>query len=71
MNDTLFGIVLILSGLLAIIGSALNWRIVTHSRKILNIMLGDMVARAIYSATGFVLLLLGVNRIFGLSWFGK
>lgn len=71
MSDTLLGIVLVLSGLLAIISAALNWRIVTHSRKLLNILLGDMIARAIYMAAGFLLMVLGIDRFFGFSWFIK
>ena len=70
MTDTISGIVIVLIGMLAIIGSALNWSIVTRSRKLLNIALGDTVARTIYIVIGVLLVLLGVGRILGTSWLG-
>ena len=60
MTDTTLGIVLVLIGLLAVIGSALNWHIVTHSGKLLNLIFGDMIARTIYIV--IVILLIGVQR---------
>jgi len=63
MNDTLTGFVLIAIGVVAIIGAALNWRIVSHPGRLLNRLLGDTVARAVYGAAGLVLLALGVNRL--------
>lgn len=70
MSDTILGIVIVLIGLLAIIGSALNWSIVTRSRKLLNLVLGDTVARTIYIVVGVLLVLLGVGRIVGMNWLG-
>jgi len=63
MNDTLTGFVLIAIGVVAIIGAALNWRIVSHPGRLLNRLLGDTVARAVYGAAGLVLLALGLNRL--------
>ena len=64
MSSNLFaGIVLIASGFLALVGAALNWRIVSRSGKLLNRLLGDTVARAIYAAVGLVLLVLGVGQL--------
>ena len=57
------GIVLLVIGLLAVVGAALNWRIVSHSGKLLNRLLGDKVARVIYAAVGVLLMVLGVTRI--------
>ena len=66
MSSNLFaGIVLIASGLLALVGAALDWRIVSHSGKLLNRLLGDTVARAVYAAVGLVLLVLGVGQLIG------
>ena len=57
------GIVLLVIGLLAVIGAALNWRIVSHSGKLFNRILGNTAARAIYAAVGVVLILLGAMRL--------
>jgi uncharacterized membrane protein YuzA (DUF378 family) len=68
MTETVSGILIILIGLLTVIGSALNWRVVTRPGKLLNLLLGDMVARTIYIVIGILLLVLGVGRVFGLPW---
>jgi uncharacterized membrane protein YuzA (DUF378 family) len=65
MSENVTGVVLICSGLLAIIGSALDWRIVTHSGKLLNRLFGDMIARAIYASVGMGLIVFGVVRFLG------
>ena len=62
-SDTFAGIVVIASGGLALVGAALNWRIVSHSGKLLNRLLGDTVARAVYGAVGVVLITLGIGRL--------
>lgn len=62
-SDTFAGIVVIASGGLALVGVALNWRIVSHSGKLLNRLLGDTVARAVYGAVGVVLITLGIGRL--------
>jgi hypothetical protein len=69
MTDTTLGLVLVVIGLLAVIGSALNWRIVTHSGKLLNLLFGDMIARTIYIVIGILLMAMGVARMFGIYWF--
>jgi len=63
MNDMLAGLIMIVIGVVAIIGAALNWRIVSHSGKLLNRIFGDSVARAIYAAVGFVFVILGAYRL--------
>jgi len=64
MNETVVpGLVLIAIGVLTIIGAALDWRIVSHSGKLLNRIFGDMIARAIYGAIGIVLIALGIGRL--------
>lgn len=68
MTETVSGILIILIGLLTMIGSALNWRLVTRPGKLLNLLFGDMVARTIYFVIGILLLVLGVDMVFGLHW---
>lgn len=63
MNDTLVGIVIKVIGVVAVLGAALNWQIVSRSGKLLNCLLGDMIARAIYAAVGLVLVALGVGQL--------
>jgi hypothetical protein len=69
MTDTTLGLVVVVIGLLAVIGSALNWRIVTHSGKLLNLLFGDMIARTIYIVVGIFLMAMGIARMFGIYWF--
>jgi hypothetical protein len=71
MTDTISGVVIILIGLLAIIGAALNWRLVTRPRRLLNMVLGDTVARTIYMIVGVLLVILGVGRLVGTNWLGR
>lgn len=68
MTDPTLGLVLVVIGLLVIVGSALNWRIVTHSGKLLNLLFGDMIARTIYIVIGIFLMVMGVARMFGIYW---
>jgi len=68
MTDTTLGIVLILIGFLVVIGSALNWHIVTHSGKLLNLLFGDMIARTIYIVIGIFLIAMGIARMVGITW---
>ena len=65
MNDTVTGVVMIAIGIVAIIGAVLNWRIVSHSGKLLNRIFGDRIARAVYAAVGFMLMILGAGRFVG------
>lgn len=67
MNNTVVGFLLIAIGVLAIIGAALDWRIVSHSGKLLNRLLGDTIARVIYAAVGLVLVVLGLMRLLSLQ----
>ena len=67
MTDTMSGIILILIGLLVAIGAALNWRIVTRSGKLLNLLLGDTIARTIYIVIGILIAVLGFAMIIGIN----
>ena len=63
------GFILILFGVLAMLGAALNWRIVTRTGKLLNMMFGDTVARVVYFAVGIFLFIRGVEILIGANWF--
>ena len=56
-------------GLFAMLGAALNWRIVSRSGKFLNIILGDTVARVIYFLVGVLIFVLGLEQFLGANWF--
>lgn len=56
-------------GVLAMLGSALNWGIVSRSGKLLNMLVGDSVARVIYFILGIVLFVSGLNQLIGANWF--
>jgi small neutral amino acid transporter SnatA (MarC family) len=63
MSNAISSTILIAIGFLALLGAALNWRIVSHSGRILNRLLGDTVARAVYGVVGLVLIVLGGMRL--------
>lgn len=71
MNNTIAGILLIAIGLLSMIGAALNWSIIMRPGKLFNRMAGETVARAVYIAVGFALIVLGILRLTGMSLFGR
>jgi hypothetical protein len=70
MTNTSVGLILAMVGLLSMIGTGLNWRIVTHPGRILNRIFGDTIARAIYMIVGIALFVLGMGQVFGLNWLG-
>ena len=69
MNSTVTGYLMIVLGILVMLGSAMNWKIISRSGKLLNMLLGDTVARVIYFMVGIAFLFLGLNRLTGLSLF--
>jgi hypothetical protein len=69
MNSTVTGLLLMAIGVLAMLGSALNWGIVSRSGKLLNMLVGDTIARVIYFVLGIVLFVLGLNQLTGANWF--
>ena len=69
MGPTGTGLLLIALGLVAMLGSALNWRIVSRSGKMLNMLVGDTVARVIYFILGMVFFVLGLEQFLGADWF--
>lgn len=71
MSDTTTGLILALLGLLAMIGAAQNWRIVTHPGKLFNMIFGDRIARGIYMLVGLIIFVLGVGELFGMNWLGE
>jgi len=67
--DTLApGWILIVVGILSMLGAALNWRFVTRSGKLLNIVLGDTVARVIYFGVGIFVFIKGIEILIGAHW---
>ncbi|RJP47649.1 MAG: hypothetical protein C4583_15975 [Anaerolineaceae bacterium] len=71
MSDTTVGLIIALIGILTMVGAALNWRIVTHSGKLLNMIFGDRIARIIAFLVGLFLFALGVGQILGMNWLGE
>jgi hypothetical protein len=68
MTTTATGLLLIIIGVLVMLGTALNWRIVTGSGNLLNLLLGDTVARVIYFLTGMIIFVLGIGQLIGADW---
>ena len=69
MNSTVTGYLMVALGILVMLGAAMNWRIITRSGKMLNMLLGDKIARVVYFLLGIFFLLLGINQLTGLDWF--
>ena len=69
MNSSIVGILLIVVGVLMMLGAVLNWRIVTRSRKLFNLIFGDTVARIIYFVAGTFIFVMGIGRLIGVNWF--
>jgi hypothetical protein len=68
MDSTIAGSILIAVGALAMLGAVLNWRIVTRSGKLLNMMLGDTVARVLYFGVGIFMFIKGIEIMIGADW---
>jgi len=68
MNSTVSGVILLVFGLLAMIGAALNWRFISRSRKLFNLLFGETVARIIYFVAGVLLFIIGIGRLIGANW---
>jgi len=69
MNSTGSGIILIVFGLPAMIGATLNWRFISRSRKLVNLLFGETIARIIYFVAGVLLFIVGIERLIGANWF--
>lgn len=65
MNSTAYALIVV--GALLMLGSALNWGIVTRSGKLLNRIFGDSVARVIYFVGGVVVFLIGARQLIGIA----
>ena len=68
MTSTIVGLIMIVNGVFTMLGSALNWQIVTGSGKLLNMLLGDTMAHVIYFLTGVILFVLGIGELIGANW---
>ncbi len=71
MSETTAGLIVALVGVFAMVGSAMNWRLVTHSGKLFNRIFGDKIARGIYFLVGAFLFVLGIGQILGMNWLGE
>ena len=70
MSDTTVGLIMSLIGVLVMVGAAMNWRIVTHPGKLLNMIFGDRIARIIAFLVGLFIFSLGITEILGMNWIG-
>lgn len=68
MSTSASGIILIAIGLLAMLGAVFNWWIVTRSRRLFNMLLGDTAARVIYFIVGVFLFIRGIGLLIGRNW---
>lgn len=68
-NPTFVGFLFVTIGIVIMLGSALNWAIVSRPGKIFNRIFGDTVARVIYFVAGIFLFVVGVGRLIGANWF--
>lgn len=68
MPSTTSGILLIVIGLVAMLGAVFNWWIVTRSRRLFNMLLGDTAARVIYFIVGVLLFIRGVGLLIEKNW---
>ena len=59
---------LILIGFLARLGAVFNLWIVTRSRRLFNMLLGDAAARVIYFIAGAFLFIRGIGFLIGRNW---
>ena len=69
MSATATGYLMVVLGILVMLGSVLNWRIITRSGKLLNMLLGDNAARVVYFILGIVFVFMGINQLTNLDWF--
>ncbi len=68
MTPSTSGIVLIVIGAVAMLGTVFNWWIITRSRRLFNMLLGDRAARIIYFVVGALLFLRGIGLLIGKNW---
>lgn len=71
MSETTAGLIVSVIGVLVMVGAAMNWRVVTHSGKLFNMIFGDRIARTIYFLVGLFLFALGIGQILGMGWLGE
>ena len=69
VNTIVTGLIFIAMGVLTMLGSALNWRIVSRPGKLINLIFGDTAARVIYFVAGILLFVVGISKWIGANWF--
>jgi len=68
MSSVTVGLILVVLGVFAMLGAALNWRIVTYSGKLFNMILGDTIARVVYFGVGIFVFVKGIEIAIGARW---
>jgi hypothetical protein len=68
MSNPASGGLLILLGLITVLGAALNWWLIMRPSRLFNRLVGEKVARPIYIAIGFGLIVIGIGRLVGINW---
>lgn len=68
MSSTTSGFVLLAIGVVAMLGAAFNWWIITRSRRLFNMLLADTAARVIYFVVGVFLFIRGIGLLIGKNW---
>ena len=69
VNTTVTGSIFIAMGVITMLGSTLNWRIVSRPGKLFNLIFGDAAARVIYFIAGIFLFVVGIGKLIGAIWF--
>jgi len=67
-NTLVSSLILMVFGVVSMLRTVLNWRFVTRSGKLLNIALGDTVARVIYFGLGVFLFIKSIETMIGANW---
>jgi hypothetical protein len=68
MSPVIAGLILIVAGILVMLGSAMNWWIITRPGKLINRLLGDSTARVIYFGIGIFTFVKGIELAIGVHW---
>jgi len=68
MSPVMAGFILIVAGILVMLGSAMDWRIITRPGKLINRILGDAAARVIYFGIGIFAFVKGIELAIDVHW---
>jgi hypothetical protein len=62
-------LLIIVLGVIIMLGSALQWRLIFHPGKLLPRLVGVPAARIATFAIGMYLFIVGIARLIGADWF--